>query len=101
MSRTVAIFFGSVTVIVTLILFFQTLGVNDTLKTSVGKLLDKVPKVVYSIVSVVCACFALYYLTTDMVRNGPSLVGLAYVVVISIAAMLDMYLSNVLTSGRQ
>ncbi len=101
MPRSVAIFFGSVTVIVTCILFFQTLGVNDKIKTSVGKLLDKVPKVVYSIVSVVCACFALYYLTTDMVRKGPSLEGLVYVAVISAAAMLDMYLSDVLTRGRQ
>lgn len=101
MSRSLAIFFGIVTVIVTLILFFQTLGVEDKLKTSVGKLLDKVPAVAYSIVSVVCACFALYYLTNDMALSGPSLLGLAYAVAISIAAMLNMYLSNVLTRGRQ
>lgn len=101
MSRTLAIFFGSVTVILTLILFFQTLGVDDKLKTSVGKLLDKVPKMAYSIVSVVCACCALYYLTTDMARKGPSILGLAYAGAIYLTAMLNMYLCDMLTRGRQ
>lgn len=100
MSRSLAILFGSVTVLVTLILFFQSLDVNDRLKTSVGRLLDKVPKPAYAVVSVMCACFALYYLTTAMVRTGPSLEGFLYVGLLSGAAMFDMYLSDALGRGR-
>lgn len=100
MTRDLGILFACVSLVITTVLLLQTLEVDDSIKTAIGKKLDKIPKSILSLTSLVSVCPALYYLLNGMTQTGFNVLGIVFVLILTGVVMVDIYFSNVFSGWR-